>query len=121
MDRDKRDRLRKFVSEAQAHGLGIYKRMKIADVLDLLDSADEADRLRPVAEVQVAQPPVHVNPQSALCDHSAAIVEFDNEAAQTLDVQEIRRRWPRWHKPCPACGTKLIKYASFEHYIMGDW
>ncbi len=35
-------------------------------------------------------------------------------------VAEIRRRWPRGNK-CPDCGMMGIFYASYEHYIIGDW
>lgn len=37
----------------------------------------------------------------------------------------VRRRWPRgWFtkkKPCPKCGYVGIAYASYMHYILGDW
>lgn len=39
---------------------------------------------------------------------------------------EIQRRWPRGRftaeKPCPfGCGFVGIAYASYEHYLCGDW
>lgn len=35
---------------------------------------------------------------------------------------EVRRRWPRLDGPCPlGCGYNGIYYASYEHYISGDW
>jgi hypothetical protein len=38
---------------------------------------------------------------------------------------EIRKRWPRGEfppgKPCPKCGYVGIAYASYEHYIYGDY
>lgn len=35
---------------------------------------------------------------------------------------EIRKRWPRLWGPCPkGCGFSGIGYASYAHYIMGDW
>lgn|SRR5690242_5671956 len=77
------------------------------------------------------------------CDHG---VTFDEEEAKKLLEQpyegsgdpaldfvmghpataEIRKRWPRgWftdEKPCPkGCGYKGIAYASYAHYIYGDW
>jgi hypothetical protein len=53
------------------------------------------------------------------CDHG---VTFDAEAAKGLDEYEVRRRWPRGWGPCPkGCGFSGIAYASYEHYIMGDW
>lgn len=45
---------------------------------------------------------------------------FDAEAARGLSVQEIRKRWPRWAGTCE-CGYNGIYYASWEHYIAGDW
>jgi hypothetical protein len=70
------------------------------------------------------------------CDHG---VTFDGEAARQLlmgwepdspeafiagppGASEIRRRWPRLHGNCPkGCGFHGIAYASYEHYIAGDW
>lgn len=53
------------------------------------------------------------------CDHG---VTFDEDAADGLSVTEIRRRWPRLHGPCPkGCGYVGIAYASYAHYIYGDW
>lgn len=35
---------------------------------------------------------------------------------------EIKKRWPRLSGLCPlGCGYSGIYYASYEHYIMGDW
>jgi hypothetical protein len=37
----------------------------------------------------------------------------------------IQKRWPRgWfteEKPCPSCGFVGIAYASYAHYLYGDW
>ena len=53
------------------------------------------------------------------CSHG---VEFDADAARGLSAEEVRRRWPRGWGPCPlGCGFHGIAYASFEHYIAGDW
>jgi len=70
------------------------------------------------------------------CDHG---VTFDAEAAREILAnwkpqsaadfvmgnpasEEVRRRWPRMHGVCPkGCGYVGIAYASYEHYIMGDW
>jgi hypothetical protein len=84
-------------------------------------------------------------PPQDQCDHG---VTFDIEAARKLLDEavskpshpdpavafvlgssasaEVKRRWPRgWftaEKPCPkGCGFIGIAYASYEHYIMGDW
>lgn len=62
------------------------------------------------------------------CTHG---VVFDQEAAKGLPSNEVRKRWPRGffnrEKPCPECGYGeeceggAIAYASYAHYIYGDW
>ncbi len=70
------------------------------------------------------------------CDHG---VTFDAEAARELlkdwdskspaafimgppGASEVRKRWPRLMGNCPkGCGYHGIYYASYEHYIAGDW
>jgi hypothetical protein len=35
---------------------------------------------------------------------------------------QIRKIWPRLDGPCPkGCGYSGIAYASYAHYIYGDW
>ena len=83
-------------------------------------------------------------PDQKTCDHG---VTFDKDAAQGIlsapdphkcadaavafvmghsGSAEIRKRWPRgWftaERPCPkGCGYIGIAYASYEHYVLGDW
>lgn len=58
-------------------------------------------------------------PDDEQCDHG---VTFDAEAARGLAAREVRERWPRGFGPCPkGCGFTGIAYASFKHYISGDW
>lgn len=58
-------------------------------------------------------------PVTPSCDHG---VTFDEQAAQGLDVSEVRSRWPRLYGPCPkGCGFSGIAYAGLSHYIHGDW
>ena len=58
------------------------------------------------------------------CDHG---VTYDESAPSELGIgmpsaAEVRRRWPRMHGACPkGCGFNGIAYASFKHYIAGDW
>lgn len=54
------------------------------------------------------------------CDHSK-VVSFDEEASKGLSSAEIRKRWPRFTGTCPDCGFSGIFYASFMHYVSGDW
>lgn len=51
------------------------------------------------------------------------IVPFDEETAkqEKLSSTEVKRRWPRGHYTCPDCGISTIVYASYAHYIWGDW
>jgi len=74
--------------------------------------------------------------QKLECDHG---IFFDEEEAErmlegwkpatTVDfimgnpaAMEIRKRWPRLHGPCPkGCGFVGIAYASWAHYVAGDW
>lgn len=48
-------------------------------------------------------------------------VPFDEEASKNLDADEVRKRWPRKTQTCPDCGDTIICYASYMHYIQGDW
>lgn len=79
-------------------------------------------------------------PEHENCNHG---VVFDEAAAKklleetpldpTLDPavafvmgspahNEIRKRWPRHSGLCPkGCGYYGIAYASYAHYIYGDW
>lgn len=34
---------------------------------------------------------------------------------------EVRRRWPRRTDTCLLCGAQHIVYASYMHYVLGDW
>lgn len=70
------------------------------------------------------------------CDHGLV---FDREEAKRIlgdwvpqdaadfivgnpQRAEVRKRFPRLHGVCPkGCGFTGIAYASFEHYIYGDW
>lgn len=70
------------------------------------------------------------------CDHG---VTFDEKEAERVlgewqprtpgefimgnpSSEEVRKRWPRLNGPCPkGCGFVGIAYASYAHYIAGDW
>ena len=56
--------------------------------------------------------------EKLVCDHG---VTFDKEAARGLSSSEICKRWPRFSGICTKCGYTGIAYASYEHYISGDW
>lgn len=78
--------------------------------------------------VEEAKPAEEVK---SACDHG---VVFDQQACEALvtevtrvrgpdaATQEVRKRWPRLFGPCPkGCGFDGIAYASYAHYIYGDW
>ena len=46
---------------------------------------------------------------------------FDETAARGLSSNEVRKRWPRVEEECPDCGARVVLYASFSHFIHGDW
>lgn len=53
------------------------------------------------------------------CNHG---VTFDEDAARGLSAEEVRKRWPRLAAGCPfGCGFRGIYYASYAHYLCGDW
>ncbi len=54
------------------------------------------------------------------CDHG--IVFDKDDAAKIRNPYVVRERYPRLMGKCPkGCGFEGIGYASFEHYIAGDW
>jgi len=56
-----------------------------------------------------------------ICLHDKCEVIFDADEAVALSPQEVRKKYPRFFGHCPDCGEQIIKYASKEHYILGDW
>jgi hypothetical protein len=57
-----------------------------------------------------------------LCDHGVVFDEAEYKKHPNMSAAEVRKRWPRGWGPCPkGCGFNGIAYASFMHYIAGDW
>jgi len=53
------------------------------------------------------------------CDHG---LTFDEEAADHMDRDTIRKCYPRLDGECPkACGYHGIAYLSMAHFVGGDW
>ena len=46
---------------------------------------------------------------------------FEEELTRNMPAHEVRRQWPRGSARCPNCGEWIVKYASYAHYIYGDW
>jgi len=55
------------------------------------------------------------------CDERCHSVAFDEEAAKGMSADEVRKRWPRVWVNCSVCGFSGVSYASFAHYVAGDW
>lgn len=66
---------------------------------------------------RVLRPPLFAGPGD--CAHG---VSFDVEKSRGMSAQEIRNRWPRLMGACPlGCGYSGISYASYDHFVAGDW
>lgn len=53
------------------------------------------------------------------CDHG---VVFDEQTWRGLPAHVVRERRPRLVGACPkGCGYRGVAYASYLHYIAGDW
>lgn len=57
------------------------------------------------------------------CLHDKCIPHYDPKDVQenNLNAVQVRHKYPRFDGYCPDCGQHIIMYASFEHYIAGDW
>ena len=61
-------------------------------------------------------------PKVQQCQHKRMPVpDFDPVAAREMTSTAVRMRWPRKFMQCPDCSYGAISYASYEHYIAGDW
>ena len=47
--------------------------------------------------------------------------QFDEQKAKGLSAREVRRLYPRFSGACKACGFVGVRYASWAHYVGGDW
>jgi hypothetical protein len=56
------------------------------------------------------------------CNHGVFFDEIEYRKDPNISVAEIRKKWPRGFGLCPkGCGFNGIAYASYLHYIAGDW
>lgn len=54
-----------------------------------------------------------------VCDHG---IVFDEALAKDMNKHEVREKFPRLFGDCPkGCGFSGIGYASWAHYVCGDW
>lgn len=69
--------------------------------------------------VRTGHAPTCVRCAAMPCDHG---ITFDLRVAFNLSSDQVRRRWPRLNGLCPkGCGYDGVYYASYIHYIYGDW
>lgn len=67
-------------------------------------------------------PPVFDAGTMTACSHpNLELPPFDPVRAATMTSTQVRDAFPRGHSLCGQCGATVISYASFEHYIAGDW
>jgi hypothetical protein len=56
------------------------------------------------------------------CKHTGVpLPAFNSSEAFNIQSEEVRKRFPRFSGTCPDCKGLVIVYASYEHYIAGDW
>lgn len=64
-------------------------------------------------------------PKEGECRHEKCTPQYDEKQmeadALTMDTSTFRAKYPRFDGYCPECKSQLIAYASFMHYVMGDW
>lgn len=58
-----------------------------------------------------------------LCDHGVTFDEAAWHARPNMSPTEVRVRWPRLLGKCPrpGCTFEGIAYASYIHYLAGEW
>lgn len=97
--------------------------LSIDKLLEFVKSNEEDHRAPPPSLILgatqvIIDPSAQTNTPIGECDHG---VVFDPVEASGLTTAEIRDRWPRGWGCSKGCGYKGISYASFEHFICGDW
>jgi hypothetical protein len=64
-------------------------------------------------------------PGEEQCKHEKCTPHYDEKQmeadASKMSLTAFREKYPRFDGYCPGCGSQLIAYSSFMHYIMGDW
>lgn len=55
------------------------------------------------------------------CDHGV-VFDYERVKSDSLSSSAVRKLYPRLDGKCPKrCGYVGIAYASFLHYLSGDW
>lgn len=82
----------------------------------------EIDLLLAKAAAEGADRLVLKLPEYQGCDHGVVFDEAEYRKTPGITPAEVAKRWPRGWGPCPkGCGFNGIAYASYLHYIAGDW
>lgn len=86
--------------------------------IPVLWSATASYQLRYGAEIAYIDKPGDNEP----CTHRRLPLPiFDEKKARRMTRAEIKRNYPRTAAVCPDCGNTVVLYASYVHYIAGDW
>jgi len=89
---------------------------KIID--ETLNSPEYQAMIKPFQDLSL----VETDPERISCDHGVIFDEEEYKKHQNMSEYEVRKRWPRGWGPCPkGCGFDGIAYASWMHFIAGDW
>lgn len=59
-------------------------------------------------------------PMLCECGLPLPVVPFDSDKVRGLTPREVRQLFPRLNHTCE-CGHRTIMYASYEHYLAGDY
>lgn len=88
----------------------------------IFDLGDDFDMRLAKAAAEGADALVLKLPEQEHCDHGVVFDEEEFKKNPGMSASEVKKRWPRGWGPCPkGCGFNGIAYASFLHYIAGDW
>lgn len=58
------------------------------------------------------------------CECGATLPEtvvYDPVQSRGMSAAQIQKEYPRKMITCSACGSTVMRYASFAHYVAGDW
>lgn len=55
------------------------------------------------------------------CNHEAATPPFDQALCEGRTSDWVRQHFPRFYGQCPTCGSVITVYASYTHFLAGDW
>lgn len=112
------DALREWLLERiTSCGMATWSNSRLTVYTQVLNKLDELER----REFSQDELRARFNAMRTSVECKECRPQFDVDAARGLPAKEVRKRWPRFHGECEACGYKGIKYASPEHFVLGDY